>query len=92
MANQNKDNPNFKAYPSSTMNYIRLNQERQKKKTPLANLNLRKALALSVDKETLVNNIIADGSTVLNGAITKDFVSNPVTKKISGRCGREITL
>ncbi|MEQ7220291.1 peptide ABC transporter substrate-binding protein [Vagococcus fluvialis] len=81
MANQNKDNPNFKAYPSSTMNYIRLNQERQKKKTPLANLNLRKALALSVDKETLVNNIIADGSTVLNGAITKDFVSNPVTKK-----------
>ncbi|MBO0476687.1 peptide ABC transporter substrate-binding protein [Vagococcus sp. DIV0080] len=81
MANQNKDNPNFKAYPSATMNYIRLNQERQQKKTPLANLNLRKALALSVDKETLVNNIIADGSTVLNGAITKDFVSNPVTNK-----------
>ena len=81
MANQNKDNPNFKAYSSATMNYIRLNQERQQKKTPLANLNLRKALALSVDKETLVNNIIADGSTVLNGAITKDFVSNPVTDK-----------
>lgn len=81
MANQNKDNPNFKAYPSATMNYIRLNQERQQKKTPLANLNLRKALALSVDKETLVNNIIADGSTVLNGAITKNFVSNPVTNK-----------
>ncbi|MGX4685754.1 peptide ABC transporter substrate-binding protein [Vagococcus sp. JNUCC 83] len=81
IANQNKNNQNFEAHPSSTMNYIRLNQKRDNKETALSNENLRKALALSVDKETLVNNIISDGSTVLNGAIIKGFAYNPETKE-----------
>lgn len=81
IANQNKNNESFEAHPSSTMNYIRLNQKRDNKETPLANENLRKALALSIDKETLVNNVISDGSTVLNGAIIKGFAYNPETKE-----------
>lgn len=38
-----------------------------------------KALALAIDKENLVNNIMADGSKPLNGAITEGFVANPDT-------------
>lgn len=79
IAKQNQGNPDFHSYPTATMNYIRLNQKRKGQDTPLKNENLRKALALGIDKENLVNNIIADGSKPLNGAITEGFVSNPET-------------
>lgn len=79
IAKQNKENENYYSYPTGTMNYIRLNQKRKGKDTPLKNENLRKALALGIDKENLVNNIIADGSKPLYGAIPSGFVSNPVT-------------
>lgn len=79
IAKQNQDNPDFHSYPTATMNYIRLNQKRNGKDTPLKNENLRKALALGIDKENLVNNIVADGSKPLNGAVTEGFVSNPKT-------------
>ncbi|MBO0438823.1 peptide ABC transporter substrate-binding protein [Candidatus Enterococcus ikei] len=79
LAKQNQSNPDYHSYPTATMNYIRLNQKRNGKETPLKNENLRKALALGIDKENLVNNIIADGSKPLYGAITKGFVSNPET-------------
>lgn len=79
IAKQNQNNPDFHSYPTATMNNIRLNQKRNGKDTPLKNENLRKALALGIDKENLVNNIVADGSKPLNGAITEGFVSNPKT-------------
>ncbi|EOI06353.1 pheromone-binding protein [Enterococcus moraviensis ATCC BAA-383] len=79
LAKQNQSNPNYHSYPTATMNYIRLNQKRKNQETPLKNENLRKALALGIDKENLVNNIIADGSKPLYGAITEGFVSNPET-------------
>lgn len=79
LAKQNLNNENFHSYPIATMNYIRMNQIRGGKDTPLKNINLRKALALGIDKETLVNNIMADGSKPLYGAVTEGFVSNPTT-------------
>lgn len=79
LAQMNQDHEAFKAYPTSTMNYIRLNQKRGDKETPLANENLRKALALGIDKETLINNVVADGSIPLYGMITEGFVKNPST-------------
>jgi len=81
MARQNLNHEDFADYPTATMNYIRLNQERAGKDTPLKNEDLRKSLALGIDKENLVNNVIADGSEPLDGAITKDFVSHPETGK-----------
>lgn len=79
LAQQNKNNTLYHSYPTATMNYLRLNQKRKGQATPLANENLRKALALGIDKENLVNNIIADGSKALHGAITEGFVANPTT-------------
>jgi oligopeptide transport system substrate-binding protein len=79
LAKQNLNNEDFHSYPTATMNYIRMNQVRGGKDTPLKNVNLRKALALGIDKETLVNNVMADGSKPLYGAVTEGFVSNPTT-------------
>jgi len=81
LAKQNQNNPAYHSYPTATMNYLRLNQKRQGKDTPLTNEALRKALALGIDKENLVNHVIADGSQPLYGAVTKGFVTNPETGK-----------
>ncbi|SJZ74064.1 oligopeptide transport system substrate-binding protein [Pilibacter termitis] len=78
-AQMNLKHENFKSYPTATMNYIRFNQKRNGKPTPLANENLRKALALGIDKDNLVKNVIADGSQALNGMVTSEFFSNEKT-------------
>ena len=61
------------------MNYLRLNQNGKGKQRRLQTKTCVKALALGIDKENLVNNIIADGSKALHGAITEGFVANPTT-------------
>lgn len=68
----NQEDPDYQSYPKATLNYIRVNQERKGKPTPLA---------LGIDKKTLVNHVIADGSVPLNGFITKGFVKNPESGK-----------
>lgn len=79
IAQMNAEHDDYHSYPTATMNYIRLNQARGGEPTLLANENLRKALAFGVDKEKLINNVIADGSIPLNGMITEGFVKNPDT-------------
>ncbi len=81
LASENKDNPDFQSNPTATINYLRLNQERNGKKTPLANENLRKAIAYGIDKETIINNIVADGSEPTYGLIPNGFLANPETGK-----------
>lgn len=78
-AEMNKDHEDFVSYPTATMNYIRYNFKRDGEDTILANENLRKALAMGIDKDSLINNVISDGSVPLNGAITEGFVKNPET-------------
>ncbi len=43
----------------------------------LENLNLRKALALSYDKEAIVNNILKDGSIVADFAVPSELATGP---------------
>lgn len=81
LASENKDNPDFQSNPTATINYLRLNQERNGKKTPLANENLRKAIAYGIDKETIINNIVADGSEPTYGLIPNGFLANPATSQ-----------
>ncbi|MFW8054268.1 peptide ABC transporter substrate-binding protein [Vagococcus fluvialis] len=53
----------------------------KKEGSPLANLNLRKAIALSIDKEALTESVLADGSKPLNGLVPAGLYSNPETKQ-----------
>jgi len=45
----------------------------------LGNQNIRKAIAMSIGKQGLVDVILANGSIVSNGAVPKDFTANPET-------------
>lgn len=49
--------------------------------TPLANQELRKAIAYSVDKEALSTNVLNDGSKPLNGLIPAKLASNGESKE-----------
>lgn len=81
IASENTENPNFLSVPTSIINYVRLNQKRNGQATPLANENVRKAMALALDKETMADKVVADGSNALNGLIPSGFVGNPETNE-----------
>lgn len=81
IASENTENPDFLSVPTSIINYVRLNQKRNGQATPLANENVRKAMALALDKETMVDKVVADGSNALNGLIPSGFVGNPETNE-----------
>lgn len=81
IASENTENPDFLSVPTSIINYVRLNQKRNGQATPLANENVRKAMALALDKETMADKVVADGSNALNGLIPSGFVGNPETNE-----------
>lgn len=53
----------------------------QKPGTPLANENLRRAIALSIDKESLTKHALNDGATPLNGLIPEKLFINPTNQE-----------
>ncbi|MEG2938047.1 MAG: peptide ABC transporter substrate-binding protein, partial [Vagococcus sp.] len=53
----------------------------KKEGSPLANLDLRKAIALAIDKDTLTESVLADGSKPLNGLVPAGLYSNPETNE-----------
>lgn len=70
---QFKNDPEFNNVAAGYLWYISVNQ----KVAGLENENLRKALALSYDKEAIVNNILKDGSIVADFAIPKLLATGP---------------
>ncbi len=73
---QYKNDPDFQNQNDTKMGYLRFNQGTGK---ALANLNLRKAIALAIDRETFVKNILGDGSIAAEGFVPQHFVQNPKT-------------
>lgn len=63
----------------SWVHYLNLNQQKGEKETIFANENIRKAIALVIDKEHIVKDMLKNGSQVLNGYIPAQFVKNPET-------------
>ncbi|WP_117149597.1 peptide ABC transporter substrate-binding protein [Paraliobacillus zengyii] len=61
--------------PEPTLFYLKLNQANE----ALANQNIRKAIAMSIGKQDLVDVILANGSVVSNGAVPQDFTTHPET-------------
>ena len=74
-------NDDFITIPQANVFWLKLNQERNGEKTPLANVNIRKAIMMAVDKEAGVNEILNNGSISANGLIPKGFVKVPNTGK-----------
>ncbi|WP_144509496.1 peptide ABC transporter substrate-binding protein [Bacillus sp. FJAT-22090] len=53
--------------------YFKFNQERNGKKSPLANVNIREAISKGFNKEDLANVVLANGSTAAYSFIPRDF-------------------
>ncbi|MTD42051.1 peptide ABC transporter substrate-binding protein [Erwinia sp. CPCC 100877] len=73
---QYKNDADFQNQNDTKMGYLRFNQGKDKL---LSNKNLRKALALAIDRETFVKNVLGDGSIAAAGFIPQNFVQNPET-------------
>jgi oligopeptide transport system substrate-binding protein len=56
-----------------TLFYLKFNQERNGEKTPLANLNIRKALSMAFNKQDLTDVVLANGSLPANYLVPTEF-------------------
>lgn len=66
-------NPDYTTIPSGSLTYITINVG-----VPgLENENLRKAIAMSFDKEQIANNILKDGSVAANFAVPMQLAVGP---------------
>ena len=59
-----------------TLFYLKFNQERNGEETPLANENIRKAIATGFNKQDLVDVVLANGSLPANYLVPTDFTFN----------------
>jgi oligopeptide transport system substrate-binding protein len=69
-----KDDPEFQSHLGGYVYYLTPNQ---KDNRYLANVNVRRALALSVDRDALVNNILRDGSVPAEYLVAQGLANAP---------------
>ncbi|MEK3935373.1 peptide ABC transporter substrate-binding protein [Sporosarcina sp. FSL W7-1349] len=72
-AMQYTDNPEVVHELETSVFYFKLNQERNGKATPLANENIRKAIARAFNKQELTDAILANGSLPANYLVPVEF-------------------
>lgn len=80
-AAQYANHEDLKKVLEPTVFYFKYNQERNGAATPLANENIRKAISLAVDKEAMVENILANGSIAYGQLVPKEFTFHPETNE-----------
>lgn len=73
-----KEDPGYTNYQDVANVFLDFNKEDSK---PLANQDLRRAIALSIDKKTLTESVLADGSKALDGLVPRKLYQNPETKE-----------
>ena len=90
-----KDNASFLPVEQYVTFFLKLNAERNGKKTPLDNKDLRQAISQSFDKEAFVTNILGDGSTPTDHLIpkgqTKDPASGDDFTEVAGKTNTYLT-
>ncbi|PSL28393.1 oligopeptide transport system substrate-binding protein [Planomicrobium soli] len=73
-ARQYSDSPEIIKEKDPAIAYMKFNQERDGKKTPLANEKIRKAIAKAFDKQELTDSLLADGAVPANYIVPSDFI------------------
>ncbi len=73
LAMQYSTDPEAVTQPETSVFYMKFNQQKNGKETPLANVNIRKAIAKSFQKEDLADVVLANGSLPANFLVPKDF-------------------
>ena len=77
---QRKSDPNFVTEGTSAVFFIRQNVS-DRAIEALKNKNIRKALAMSIDKTLYTENVLQNGSFVANGLVPANLAANPKTKE-----------
>lgn len=73
---------NLKTFSAGSLNYLSFNQDPKNHHAgALTNKNLRLAISNAIDRESLVDNFIMDGSKATYTAIPVDFATNAETGK-----------
>ena len=71
--------PELKTQPTSSVFYFKFNQERNGEETPLSNENIRKAIAMSFDKQAFADTVLQNGSIPANGLVPAELASDPAS-------------
>lgn len=77
LAQQNEKNPAYQVMTEASTRYLEFNQ--RKPESPLNNVNLRKAISYSIDRDALTKQVLKDGSFPSTGVVPKDLAKNPKT-------------
>lgn len=72
-AQQYKDSKQAHFKPKALVGYLSANEKRD----VTGNVHARQAILQAIDKKAYTNQVLADGSTPLNGFVPKDFASDP---------------
>lgn len=75
-ASQEKTNKAFVKYEQGQTAYLAMSFKKDK---ATANVNVRKAVSLVINRKTLTSKVLADGSTPATGFMPTSFVKNPKT-------------
>ncbi|WP_075617309.1 peptide ABC transporter substrate-binding protein [Paenisporosarcina indica] len=73
LAMQYADDPDLVRELDTAVFYFKFNQERNGEKTPLANVNIREAIAKGFNKQDLVDVVLNNGSVVANYLVPAEF-------------------
>ncbi|GFZ26906.1 peptide ABC transporter substrate-binding protein [Lactobacillus corticis] len=78
-----KSRSDYKVYPYSLVNYLAFNYNdtNATNKKAFNNRNIRLALSLALDRKTVANKILGDGSSVPKGFVASDLASSPINGK-----------
>ncbi|WP_053217335.1 peptide ABC transporter substrate-binding protein [Virgibacillus senegalensis] len=77
--NEYQDNEEYHTFLTGATSYLKMNQGKDGETTDLANLHIRKAINMAVDKQEMVDTILNNGSIVVNGNVPKGLAENPET-------------
>ncbi|TFI65274.1 peptide ABC transporter substrate-binding protein [Carnobacterium divergens] len=80
-AQQRQDDADLKKLPTSSVFWFKFNQKRSDKETPLANENIRKAIAMSYDKKAYADTVLQNGSVPANGMVPEGLAKDPKNDK-----------
>lgn len=72
-AMQYADDPEVVRELEPTVFYLKFNQERNGEETPLANVNIRKAISMAYNKQDLVDVVLANGSLPADFLVPTEF-------------------
>lgn len=73
LAMQYREDPEAVTQSETSVFYFKFNQERDGAETPLANVNIRKAIAMAFEKQDMADVVLANGSLPAYGLVPQDF-------------------